>query len=84
MWGDRDRTVPFRHADAVRETRPDAEIVVLERAGHVAMVERPDAFVAALDGLLQRLPQTRNNSQPGALYGLLNRVSFEARSGRWR
>jgi pimeloyl-ACP methyl ester carboxylesterase len=57
IWGDRDRTVPVRHADAVRESRPDADVVILERAGHVAMVERPDAFVAALEGLLARLPK---------------------------
>lgn len=55
IWGDRDRTVPVRHADAIRQARPDAQIVVLQRAGHVAMVERPDEFVAALEGLLARL-----------------------------
>jgi pimeloyl-ACP methyl ester carboxylesterase len=47
--------VPVRHADAIRQARPDAQIVVLQRAGHVAMVERPDEFVAALEGLLARL-----------------------------
>jgi len=57
IWGERDRTVPLRHADVIREARPDAEITVIERAGHVVMVERPDAFVAALDELLQRLPK---------------------------
>ena len=57
IWGERDRTVPARHADAIREARPDAEIVVLERAGHVAMVECPDAFVDALERLLTRLPK---------------------------
>jgi len=57
IWGERDRTVPLRHADAIREARPDAEITVIERAGHVVMVERPDAFVAALDELLERLPK---------------------------
>jgi pimeloyl-ACP methyl ester carboxylesterase len=57
IWGDRDRTVPVRHADAVRQGRPDAEIVIIERAGHVAMVERPDAFVETLEDLLARLPK---------------------------
>lgn len=57
VWGEHDRTVPLSHAAAIREARPDAEIVVIERAGHVAMVERPDAFVAALEGLLATLPK---------------------------
>jgi pimeloyl-ACP methyl ester carboxylesterase len=55
IWGDRDRTVSVRHADAIRQARPDAQIVVLHRTGHVAMVEHPEQFVAALEGLLARL-----------------------------
>jgi pimeloyl-ACP methyl ester carboxylesterase len=57
IWGAADRTVPIRHADAIRRERPDAELVVIERAGHVAMIERPLAFAAALAGLLERLPK---------------------------
>jgi pimeloyl-ACP methyl ester carboxylesterase len=64
IWGDRDRTVPVRHVDAVRDSRPDADVVILERAGHVAMVERPDAFVAALEGLLATLP--KHATTPGS------------------
>lgn len=57
IWGADDRTVPLRVADVIRDTRPKAEIVTIEDAGHVVMVERPAAFVAALDGLLARLPK---------------------------
>jgi pimeloyl-ACP methyl ester carboxylesterase len=57
IWGAQDRTVPSRHAAVIRAARPDAEVVMIERAGHVAMIERPDAFVAALEGLLARLPK---------------------------
>ena len=62
IWGARDRTVPIRHADVIRSARPEVEVVVIEGAGHVAMVERPEAFVAALSGLLQRLPKDSTSS----------------------
>jgi pimeloyl-ACP methyl ester carboxylesterase len=57
IWGAEDRTVPPRTARSVLEARPDAEIVLIEDAGHVAMVERPEAFVTALEGLLANLPR---------------------------
>jgi pimeloyl-ACP methyl ester carboxylesterase len=57
IWGAQDRTVPVRYADAVRAARPDAAVVLLERAGHVAMIERPRAFAAALEELLETLPK---------------------------
>jgi pimeloyl-ACP methyl ester carboxylesterase len=65
IWGAEDRTVPARYADAVRQARPDAEIVILERAGHVAMIERPRAFVAALESVLARLPKDATNASAG-------------------
>jgi len=57
IWGARDRTVPARLAGAVRQVRGDAEISIIGQAGHVAMVERPAAFAAALEDLLARLPK---------------------------
>jgi pimeloyl-ACP methyl ester carboxylesterase len=65
IWGDRDRTVPVRHAEGIRRARPDADVVVIEGAGHVAMVERPEAFVAGLEGLLERLPKHATTSSGG-------------------
>jgi pimeloyl-ACP methyl ester carboxylesterase len=56
IWGAQDLTVPVSLVRAVKEVRPDAEVVIIERAGHVVMVERPVEFAAALDGLLNRLP----------------------------
>jgi pimeloyl-ACP methyl ester carboxylesterase len=57
VWGARDRTVPLSHVDVIRGARPEAEVVVIERAGHVVMVERPEEFVDALEGLLRTLPK---------------------------
>jgi pimeloyl-ACP methyl ester carboxylesterase len=58
IWGASDRTVPARVAQVVQETRPDVDLVVIDRAGHVPMIERPQAFTAALEGLLSRLPKS--------------------------
>jgi pimeloyl-ACP methyl ester carboxylesterase len=55
LWGSADRTIPVRGADAIRELRPVAEVAIIPRAGHVVMVERRDAFVTAVEGLLGRL-----------------------------
>jgi pimeloyl-ACP methyl ester carboxylesterase len=57
IWGVQDRTIPPRTAWVLRDARPDADVVMIERAGHVAMVERPEAFVSALEELLGRLPK---------------------------
>ena len=53
LWGAQDRTIPLRTAEVIRAVRSDAGLAVVERAGHVVMIERPDAFVSALEGLLR-------------------------------
>jgi pimeloyl-ACP methyl ester carboxylesterase len=55
IWGVRDRTVPVRLAKVITAVRPDAELELIDGVGHVAMVERPEAYVAALEALLTRL-----------------------------
>jgi pimeloyl-ACP methyl ester carboxylesterase len=64
IWGTEDRTVPARLARAVREARPDAELELVEAAGHVVMIEQPEAFVAALERLLRRLPKDATTPVP--------------------
>jgi 3-oxoadipate enol-lactonase len=66
IWGAADRTVPVRVADVIRTARPDADVVIIERAGHVTMVERPEAFVLALEQLLARLPKDATSTARGA------------------
>ncbi len=53
IWGEADLTVPIRGLDDLLSERPDARVVRLPNTGHVPMVERPDAFVAALTRLIQ-------------------------------
>lgn len=55
IWGERDRTVPARIAGVITQARPDAKLELIAGAGHVSMVEQPEAFVAALEALLRRL-----------------------------
>jgi pimeloyl-ACP methyl ester carboxylesterase len=42
VWGERDRLVPVRNAEAWAEALPDARVELVPRAGHVPMVERPE------------------------------------------
>ncbi len=48
IWGDRDRMVPPGDAEILRRAVPSAEIRMLPACGHMPMVERPEAFAAAL------------------------------------
>jgi pimeloyl-ACP methyl ester carboxylesterase len=44
VWGSDDTLVGVRHADQLVELIPNARKVIMERTGHVAMLERPDRF----------------------------------------
>jgi pimeloyl-ACP methyl ester carboxylesterase len=48
VWGERDPLVPLRIADEYGRALPDARLVVLAGAGHVAMADRPAEFADAL------------------------------------
>ena len=52
IWGRWDLTVPRRLLAPVQRARPDATVEWIARAGHVPMIERPDAFVAAVERLI--------------------------------
>jgi pyruvate dehydrogenase E2 component (dihydrolipoamide acetyltransferase) len=55
VWGREDGVIPASHRDAVRRTYPNAELEVVESAGHLVMAEQPDAFAAALIPFLERI-----------------------------
>jgi pimeloyl-ACP methyl ester carboxylesterase len=48
VWGERDPMVPARLASAYERAIPDTRLVVIPRAGHVPMAERPDQFARAV------------------------------------
>ncbi|HWF75453.1 MAG TPA: alpha/beta fold hydrolase [Solirubrobacteraceae bacterium] len=65
IWGTRDRTIPPRNAELVRNVRPDARVMMIRGTGHVPMVERPGEFIAALEGLLAALDKDATSSPAG-------------------
>lgn len=56
VWGDEDRLVPVRDADEFERLIPDSRKVVYPGTGHVAMIERPVAFNALLEGFFGEEP----------------------------
>lgn len=54
IWGREDRVLPVEHAAEARTVMPQAEVDVIERCGHLPMIERSDAFLAALLPFLDR------------------------------
>jgi pimeloyl-ACP methyl ester carboxylesterase len=51
IWGDSDRVIPPPYGDAFRRGITGAELVRIPAAGHMVIVEQPDAVVAALGRL---------------------------------
>ena len=62
IWGEADRTVPIRALDDLLQVRPDAEVVRIADAGHVPMIERPEQFATALQGLIKDVTTVTSES----------------------
>jgi pimeloyl-ACP methyl ester carboxylesterase len=54
LTGDRDRLVPPRFSDELAEQIPGAELTQVPGAGHVVIMERPEAVNDAITGLIDR------------------------------
>ena len=54
LCGDSDRITPPSQSRFIADALPDAEFVLVERAGHLAMMEAPDETNDALRRLLHR------------------------------
>jgi pimeloyl-ACP methyl ester carboxylesterase len=46
VWGDKDRIIPVGFAKAFSRLLPKAQIHIIENAGHLPQVEKPDEFVS--------------------------------------
>jgi len=55
LVGDEDLITPVAEAEAMAAALPDAELTVLPGVGHLSAMEAPDAFNAAVRGLLARV-----------------------------
>jgi pimeloyl-ACP methyl ester carboxylesterase len=53
--GDKDLLTPVEHSVAMAEVLPDAELLVIPGAGHLAMMERPDLINPRLRHLLREV-----------------------------
>ena len=52
IWGDHDRAFPKEYALAYQKAISGAKLVLVPECGHVPQIEKPDAFVAALESFL--------------------------------
>lgn len=71
VWGRQDGVIPASHVTALQETYPNAELRVIENAGHLVMPEQPDAFAAELLPFLaraEREPAPARTIDPGVAY----------------
>ena len=64
LVGEHDRVTPHRSAAVLAAALPDARLEVLERAGHVPMMEVPDAFNARVDGFARSVLVPRSARRP--------------------
>ncbi len=64
LTGDRDLLTPREHSEAMAEALPHADLVVVEGAGHLIMLERPDLVNDHLAALLARTIQTHGDTAP--------------------
>ncbi|HEY0402818.1 MAG TPA: alpha/beta hydrolase [Blastococcus sp.] len=55
LTGDKDRMIPKEHSEQIVDQLPNAEFVVVQDAGHLVLLEKPDEVTAALTGLLRRV-----------------------------
>ena len=54
VWGREDRIVPVACGEQYRRLLPNATLTVLERCGHLAPIEHPDAFARLVLDFLGR------------------------------
>ncbi len=54
VWGREDAVLPVQHARRAKEVFPQAEVQVIERCGHLPMIERTEEFLAVTLPFLDR------------------------------
>jgi pimeloyl-ACP methyl ester carboxylesterase len=59
LWGSRDPIIPVSHAKAAHEALPQSRLEILDGVGHMPQIERPAAFVAAIQRFLEETEPAR-------------------------
>ncbi|MPR00226.1 alpha/beta fold hydrolase [Modestobacter sp. I12A-02628] len=64
LTGDEDKMIPMRHSELIVEalSSDSTELVVVPRAGHLVLLERPEEVTAALTRLVRRVAAARSSS----------------------
>ncbi|MET9950409.1 alpha/beta hydrolase [Streptomyces sp. NPDC006339] len=68
LAGDRDLVTPSSHTEAIAGLLPDAELVIMPDAGHLVMLEHPEAVTDRIADLLVRagtVRTSRSGTGPG-------------------
>ena len=52
LWGDGDRLIPPAYGSAFRDLIPGAHLEILRECGHLPQLEKPEEFVAAVEGFI--------------------------------
>jgi pimeloyl-ACP methyl ester carboxylesterase len=55
VWGEHDPVIPRRRIDVIRAVRPDVTTAIVPDTAHAPMLERPEAFCAAVQDVLGTL-----------------------------
>jgi pimeloyl-ACP methyl ester carboxylesterase len=55
LTGEDDRMIPEEHSELLIQRLPDADFVVVRDAGHMVLLERPEAVTRALTRLIRRV-----------------------------
>jgi pimeloyl-ACP methyl ester carboxylesterase len=55
LTGEKDKMIPMAHSELIVERLPESEFVVVPDAGHLVLLEKPDAVTEALTALLRRV-----------------------------
>ncbi|MFF5975828.1 alpha/beta fold hydrolase [Streptomyces sp. NPDC012769] len=69
LAGDRDLVTPSSHTEAIADLLPDAELVIVPDAGHLVMLEHPEAVTDRIADLLVRAGAVRSGGRSGGPAG---------------
>jgi pimeloyl-ACP methyl ester carboxylesterase len=57
VWGEHDPVIPRRRIEVIRGVRPEAPLRIVADTAHAPMLERPEAFCAAVEEVLSALTE---------------------------
>ncbi len=65
IWGREDRLIPVAHAYLAARSIPDSRLHIIERCGHMPMLEQPEEYVRAVHSFLTAESDERERPKVG-------------------